>query len=100
MEKEQIFNIKFSIGISFLPRHHSSGPSGLGEIDRLHGASRHRCTLTCYCLGHCFFIFCFTDFFWQQVSVGGRNKNKNKIHSDYFPIELKSKETQMCFLRF
>ena len=24
---------------------------------------------------------------------------KNKIHSDHFPIELKSKETQLCFLR-
>ena len=51
-------------------------------------------------LGHRFFIFCFTDFFSQQVSVGRRNKNKNKIHSDHFPIELKSKETQLCFLRF
>ena len=42
------------------------------------------------------FIFCFTDFFSQQVRVGGRNKNKNKIHSDHFPIELKSKETWNC----
>ena len=32
-------------------------------------------------------IFCFTDFFSQQVMVGGRNKNENKIHSDHFPIE-------------
>ena len=37
--------------------------------------------------------FLFYRFFSQQVSVGGRNKNKNKIHSDHFPIELKSKET-------
>ena len=42
----------------------------------------------------------FYRFFSQQVSVGGRNKNKNKIHSDHFPIEIKSKETQLCFLRF
>ena len=35
--------------------------------------------------------FLFYRFFSQQVSVGGRNKNK--IHSDHFPIELKSKET-------
>ena len=48
-------------------------------------------------LGHHFFIFCFTDFLSQQVCVGGRNKNKNKIHSDHFPIELKSKETQGVF---
>ena len=39
------------------------------------------------------FYFLFYRFFSQQVSVGGRNKNKNKIHSDHFPIELKSKET-------
>ena len=26
------------------------------------------------------------------VRVGGRNKNKNKIHLDNFPIELKSKD--------
>ena len=38
--------------------------------------------------------FCLTDFFSQQVRVGGRNKNKNKIYSDHFLIELKSKETQ------
>ena len=46
-----------------------------------------------YQLGHRFFIFLFYRFFSQQVRVGGRNKNKNKIHSDHFPIELKSKET-------
>ena len=40
--------------------------------------------------------FLFYRFFSQQVSVGGRNKNK--IHLDHFPIELKSKETQLCFL--
>ena len=40
-----------------------------------------------------FFYFLFYRLFSQQVSVGGRNKNKNKIHSDHFPIELKSKET-------
>ena len=51
-------------------------------------------------LGPSFFYFLFYRFFLQQVSVGGRNKNKNKIHSDHFPIELKSKETQLCFLRF
>ena len=51
-------------------------------------------------LGHRFFIFLFYRFFSQQLNVGGRNKNKNKIHSDHFPIELKSKETQVCFLRF
>ena len=49
-----------------------------------------------------FFYFLFYRFFSQQVSVGGRNKNKNKIHLDHFPIELKSKETQLetqlCFL--
>ena len=44
-----------------------------------------------------FFIFCFTDFFLQQVRVGGRNKNKKKINLDHFPIELKSKETQLVF---
>ena len=43
-----------------------------------------------------FFYFLFYRFFSQQVSVGGRNKNKNKIHLDHFPIELKSKETQLC----
>ena len=40
-----------------------------------------------------FSYFLFYRFFSQQVSVGGRHKNKNKIHSDHFPIELKSKET-------
>ena len=44
--------------------------------------------------------FLFYRFFSQQVSVRGRIKNKNKIHLDHFPIELKSKETQLCFLRF
>ena len=42
-----------------------------------------------------FFYFLFYRFFSQQVSVGGRDKNKNTIHSDHFPIELKSKETQI-----
>ena len=40
--------------------------------------------------------FLFYRFFSQQVRVGGRNKNKNKIHSDHFPTELKSKETRNC----
>ena len=40
-----------------------------------------------------FFIFCLTDFYLQQVRVGGRNKNKNEIHLDHFPIELKLTET-------
>ena len=31
----------------------------------------------------------------QQVRIGGRDKNK--INSDHFPIELKSKETQFMF---
>ena len=42
--------------------------------------------------------FLFYRFFSQQVSVEGRNKNKNKIHSDHFPVELKSKETQLPVL--
>ena len=42
-----------------------------------------------------FFYFLFYRFFSQQVSVAGRNKNK--IHSDHFPIELKLKETQFVF---
>ena len=33
----------------------------------------------------------FYRFFSQQVRDGGQNKNKNEIHSDHFPIELKSK---------
>ena len=33
----------------------------------------------------------------QQVRVGGRNKNKNKIHSDHFPNDLKLKETRIVF---
>ena len=41
-----------------------------------------------------FFYFLFYRFFSQQVRVGGRYKNKNKIHSDHFPIELKLKETR------
>ena len=41
------------------------------------------------------FYFLFYRFFSQQVSVGGRNKNKNEIHLDHFPIELKLKETQL-----
>ena len=45
--------------------------------------------------GHRFLIFCFTNFFLQQVNVGGRNKNENKINSDHFPIELELKETQL-----
>ena len=40
------------------------------------------------------FYFSFHQFFPQQVRVGGRNKNKNKIHSDRFPTELISKETR------
>ena len=38
-------------------------------------------------LGNRFFIFLFYRFFLQQVSVGGRNKTKNKIHSDHFQLE-------------
>ena len=30
------------------------------------------------------FLFFVLQIFSQQVSVGGRNKNKNKIHSDHF----------------
>ena len=41
-----------------------------------------------------FFYFLFYRFFSQQVRVGGRNKNKNKIHLDHFPFELKLKETR------
>ena len=37
-----------------------------------------------------FFLFVVLPIFSQQVRVGGRNKNKNKIHSDHFPIDLKS----------
>ena len=48
-------------------------------------------------LGHGFFIFCFTDFFLQQVRVGGQNKNKNKIHWDHFPIELKTFRVSFYF---
>ena len=44
-----------------------------------------------------FFYFLLYLFFWQQVRVGGRNRNKNKIHLDHFPIELKSKETHVSF---
>ena len=43
------------------------------------------------------FLFFVLQIFLQQVRVGGRNKNKNKIHSDHFPIELKSKETRFVF---
>ena len=43
--------------------------------------------------GHNFFIFCFTDFFRNKL--GPEDEIKNKIHSDHFPIELKSKETQI-----
>ena len=59
-----------------------------------------------YRLRPSFFYFLFYPFFSQQVRVGGRNKNYNKIHSDHFVIELKSKETRIvfqhesCFLRF
>ena len=49
-------------------------------------------------IGPKFFYFLFYRFFSQQVRVGGRNKNKNKIHSDHFPIKLKSKETQLQYL--
>ena len=41
-----------------------------------------------------FLLLFFYRFFSHQVMVGGRNKNKNKIHSDSFPIELKSKKTR------
>ena len=45
--------------------------------------------LTTYVFRPSFFYFLFYQFFSQQVRVGGRNKNKNKIHLDHFPIELK-----------
>ena len=46
-----------------------------------------------------FFYFLFYRFLQQvrEVRVGGRNKNKNRIHSDHFPIELKSKEHEIVF---
>ena len=34
------------------------------------------------------FYFLFYRFFSKQVWVGGRKKNKNKIHSDHFPNEF------------
>ena len=40
-----------------------------------------------------FFVF-FYRFFSKQVGLGGQNKIK--IHSDHFPIELKSKVTRNC----
>ena len=43
-------------------------------------------------LGHRFLYFLFYRFFSQLDRVGGRNINK--INSDHFPTELKSKETQ------
>ena len=45
-----------------------------------------------------FFLFFVYRFFSQQVSVGGRNKNKNKIHSDHFPIEFNWKMVRMNFI--
>ena len=52
------------------------------------------------CKAIVFFIFCFTDFFRNKLVSEDDIKIKNKIYSDHFPIELKSKETQLCFLRF
>ena len=49
-----------------------------------------------YPLRPSFFYFLFYPFFSQQVRGKGQNKNKNKIHTDHFPIELKSKETRFC----
>ena len=40
---------------------------------------------------HSSFIFCFTDFFRNNLGSEDEKK-KNEIHSDHFPIELKSKE--------
>ena len=34
--------------------------------------------------------FLFYRLFSQQVSIGGRNKNNNKIHSDHFPAVFPS----------
>ena len=48
------------------------------------------------CYGHGFFIFCFTDFFHNKLGSEDEIKNKNKIHLDHFPIELKLKETRFC----
>ena len=44
------------------------------------------------------FLLFILQIFLQQVRVGGRNKNKNKIHSDHFPIELKPKETRIVIV--
>ena len=49
-----------------------------------------------------FFIFCFTNFFRNKLGSEDEMKikikfNENKIHSDHFSIELKSKETQFSF---
>ena len=44
-----------------------------------------------------FFSFSFYQFFSKQVRVGGRNKNKNKIHSDHFPIELNRRKHEIVF---
>ena len=48
-------------------------------------------------LGHRFFIFCFTDFFRDKLGSEDEIKILKKIHSDHFPIELKSKETRNPF---
>ena len=45
-------------------------------------------------LGSEFFLSFVLQIFSQQVRGGGRNKYKNKIHWDHFPIELKLKETR------
>ena len=36
-------------------------------------------------------VFFILPIFLQLVRVGGQNKNKNKFHSDHFPIEIKLK---------
>ena len=68
--------------------------SRIGQMSRAKTSS-----LNCHiaALRPSFFYFLFYQFFSEQVRVGGRNKNKYKIHSDHFPIESKSKETLIVF---
>ena len=81
------FNLIVSVWASIQP--------SLFSLCRLHQGNGDHKHVTQLVLRPSFFYLLFYQFFSQQIRVGGRNKNKNKIHSNHFSIVLKSKETRI-----
>ena len=75
-------------------RHFSRGNQGTREVIPVPDTRRKEALFRPSFFDVFFFFLVLPILFLQQRRVGRRNKNKNEIHSDHFPTELKSKETR------